>query len=102
IKSENLKVLEIKQIALNRDKFGALTFDKVYPKLDELRKMLVEFEELSYLDLLTIDEINEVNSFKERLLKYIRRINDLDPETDATYNINVRDSLEVEIEDFCR
>jgi len=102
INPENLKVLEIKQIALNKDKFGALTFDKAYPQLHELRKMLVEFEDLSYRGLLTSDEITDVDNFRERLLAYVRRINDLNPETDATFNINVRDSLETEIENFCR
>ncbi|TSD05294.1 MAG: hypothetical protein Greene07147_615 [Parcubacteria group bacterium Greene0714_7] len=102
IKPENLKVLEIKQITLNKDKFGALTFDKAYPKLHEIRKMLVEFEELGYVDLLTSDEVNEVNSLKSQLLHYVQRVNDLNPETDATFNINVRDSLENEIDNFCK
>lgn len=101
IKPENLKVLEIKQIALNKDKFGALTFDKAYPKLHELRKMLVEFEELGFVDLLTTDEINEINNLKGNLVKYIQKINDLNPETDATFNIYVRDNLEKEIDNFC-
>ncbi len=101
IKPENLKVLEIKKIALNREKFGALTFDRIYPKLHELRKMLVEFEELGYADLLTTDEIKAVNNLKEKLLKYVQRINDLNPETDATFNINVRNNLENEIDSFC-
>ena len=100
IKPENLKVLEIKQIALNKDKFGALTFDKAYPKLHEIRRTLTEFEELDYTDLLTTDEINEINSLKEKLLKYVRRINDLNPETDATFNIHVRDNLENEVDNF--
>lgn len=101
IKPENIKVLEIEQIALNKDKFGALTFDKAYPQLDELRKMLVEFEELGYRDLLTTDEIRDVDNFKERLLTYVRRINDLNPETDASFNKNVRDNLESDINSFC-
>ena len=29
---DNLKIIEIKQIALDKDKFGVLTFDKAYPQ----------------------------------------------------------------------
>ncbi|RMF97967.1 MAG: hypothetical protein D6734_01045 [Candidatus Schekmanbacteria bacterium] len=102
IKPENLKVLEIKKIALNKDKFGALTFDKAYPQLHKLRKMLVEFEELDYQNLLTSDEVREVDSIKQRLMNYIKRINDLNPETDASFNKNVRDQIESEIDSFYR
>lgn len=100
IKPENLKVLEIKQIALNKDKFGALTFDKAYPQLYKLRKMLVEFEELGYRDLLVDDEIKDVDNFKKQLLNFVQRINDLNPETDASFNKNVRDGLENEVDGF--
>lgn len=102
IKPENLKVLEIEQIALDKDKFGALTFDRSYPLLHELRKTLVEFEELGFRDLLTADEISDVDNFREKLLNYVVRIHDLNPATDATFNINVRDNLENEIENFYR
>ena len=97
---ENLKTLEIKQIALNKDKFGALTFDKAYPLLHKLRKIFVEFEELGYEELLTQDEINDVNNKREQLLAYIKRIHDIHPETDASFNKDVRDQIENEIEGF--
>ncbi len=102
IKPENLKVLEIKQVALNKDKFGALTFDRAYPQLHELRKMIVEFEELGYHEFLTTDEVNDVDNYRKNLLGYVQRINDLNPETDASFNKNVRDGLENEIENFYR
>jgi len=102
ITPENLKVVEIKQVTLNKDKFGALTFDKAYPKLQDIRKMLVEFEELGYRDLLTADEVNDIDTFKKRLTDYVIRINNLNPETDASFNKNVRDSLEIEIDGFYR
>lgn len=102
IKPDNLKVLQIKQIALNKDKFGALTFDKAYPQLHELRKMLVEFDDLGYHNLLTTDEVRDADNFKERLTEYVKRINNLNPETDATFNKNVRDNLENEIDSFYR
>lgn len=102
IKPDNLKVLKIEQIALNKDKFGALTFDKTFPMLNELRKILVEFEELGYINQLTPEEVGEVDGIKNRLLGYIQRINDLNPATDAGWNINLRSALENEIESFYR
>lgn len=101
IKVENLKKIEIKEIALDKDKFGAVTFDKAYPRLNELRKMLVEFDELGYRDLLAKDEVNDVDNNKGRLLGYVKRIYDLNPGTDPSFGMRVRDNLENEIEGFC-
>jgi len=98
--AENLKTLEIKQIALNKDKFGALTFNKAYPLLHKLRKMFVEFEELGYKDFLTQSEIENIDNHREQLLNYIKRIHDIHPETDASFNKDVRDQIENEIENF--
>ena len=102
IKPENLRNLEIKEIALNKNKFGMLTFDRAYPQLNELRKILVEFEELNYRSLLTTDEVTEVDKFKERLLSFIKKIDDINPGMDANFNKNVRDNLENEIDGFYR
>jgi len=102
ITPENLKIIEIKQIALDKDKFGALVFDRAYPALDRLRKTLVEFQELNYTELLTREEVKAVDSYRDNLLKYVRRIHALDPATDAGFNINLKQNLENEIENFCR
>ncbi|MFZ2151830.1 MAG: hypothetical protein WAV09_01835, partial [Minisyncoccia bacterium] len=86
IKPENLKVLEIKQVTLDKEKFGALTFDKTYPLLNELRRILVEFQELGYDTLLTKTEVADVDNQRKRLLTYVQRISDLNPVTDPTFN----------------
>lgn len=79
-----------------------LTFAKAYPQLDKLRQTLVEFDELDYTSLLNPDEVKEVDRFKESLLNFIIKINSFHPETDASFNKNVRDALENEIEGFFR
>lgn len=101
ISVENLKVLEIKKIALNTGKFGALAFNRSFPLLDRLRKILVEFDELGFEGKLTQGEVDSVNSYKNSLIDYINRIESINPEMDASFNKNVRDNLENDIETFC-
>ena len=105
ISVENLKVLEIKKIALNTAKFGALTFGKAYPLLNEVRKFLVEFDELGFTERLSPEEIGNINSAKDRLIAFIEKIETADPETadpeiDTNFNKNIRDELESQIEGF--
>lgn len=102
IAPENLKTLEIKQILLDKEKFGALTFDQAYLPLHELRKMFVEFQELDYSSKLAPDEVQEIETYKNQLLDYVRRIHLIDPINDPTFNTNVRESLESEIISFCQ
>jgi len=101
INPENLKVLEIKQIALDKDKFGVLTFDKAYPQLHDLRKTMVEFEELGYRELLTPDEVSDIDSYRGKLLEFINQIHSLNPE-DGTFNKAVRDQIENEVDGYYR
>jgi hypothetical protein len=101
IAQENLKNIEIKQIALNTDKFGVLVFDRAYPLLNEVRRILVEYQELGYETKLTKEEINEVHSFRKKLLEFLKRINSIEPQNDASFNRDFRDSLERDIEGFC-
>ncbi len=102
ITPENLKILEIKQVLLDKEKFGALTFDRAYLPLHELRKMFVEFQELDYASKLAPDEVQEVENYKNQLLDYVRRVHSIDPTTDPTFNTNVRENLENEIISFCQ
>jgi len=97
---ENLKTLEIKQITLNKDKFGVLTFDRAYPLLHKLRKILVEFDELGSKDLLTHNEVQNIDSYKQKLLDYIKRINDINPGIDPNFNKDIKDQIENDIEHF--
>ncbi len=100
IKVENLKTLEIKQIALDKDKLGGLTFDKVYPLLDKLIKVLVDFDDLNYKEFLTIEEIKRIEGYKNSLIGFVNRIKDFDPAKDTSFNKEAKDRLETEIENF--
>jgi hypothetical protein len=100
ITPENLKVLEIKQITLNTEKFGALVFEKAYPQLHEVRKQLVELEELEYATKLIPDEINNIGNLRKTLIGFLVKINNLDPKTDPSFNVNIRNNLEQEINGF--
>ena len=91
---ENLKTIEIKQIFLDKEKFGALTFDRSYEIAHLTRKMLVELQELGYREKLTQSEIQEIDRDIEIVLNFIRDVFNKSPETDASFNLNVRNALE--------
>lgn len=99
ISDENIGKLEIKEITLDKEKFGVLTFDKAYPLLDNLRKNFVELDDLNYKDKLTAEELQNIERFKVKLLDYISRIHKINP-VDGSYNSNVRDQLESDIQNF--
>lgn len=97
----NLKHLEIKQITLDKEKFGALVFEKAYPILHDLRKQLVELQEFGYTTKLAPDEVRDVDGYISKLIQYLTRINSIDPAKDPNFNVNTRNALENEIEHFC-
>jgi hypothetical protein len=99
---ENLKIIEIKQIFLDKEKFGALTFDKSYETAHNTRKMLVELQELGYKDKLTLNEINQINNDITRFLQLVNEVFSKNPETDPNFNINVRNSLDDNIINTCQ
>lgn len=100
ITPENLKVLEIKQIFLDKDKLGVLTFDRSYPFVDSTRKMLVEMQELGYKEALTKSEVDETDRDINKLLEFVTRVRAINPE-DPNFNSNIRNSLENDIIHFC-
>ncbi len=99
---ENLKTIEIKQIFLDKEKFGALTFDKSYETAHNTRKMLVEIQELGYRDKLTINEVRQIENDINRLLQLVNEVFSKNPETDPNFNINVRNSLDDSIINTCQ
>jgi hypothetical protein len=96
----NLDKIEVKEITLDKDKFGSLTFDRAYPQLEGVRNMLVELRNLGYKDSLTPDEANQIDRKEGQLLNFLKRIYELDPATNIDFNKNVRDNVENEIESF--
>lgn len=94
ITPENLKIIEIKQIFLDKEKFGVLTFDRSYEIAHVTRKMLAEFQELNYKENLTPPEIQEIDRDIDNFLRLVTQIYNISPETDSGFNLNYRNNLE--------
>lgn len=100
ISNDNLKGLNIKELALDKNKFGALTFDTSYPLLEKLRSLFVEFDELDYKANLTKDEVNSIDSYRNQFLSYLKRLADFDPAQGPDFSRNIRDGFENEVKSF--
>ncbi len=100
ITKQSLKKLDIKSIALNRDKFGALTFDKSYSLLEELRNLFVELQELDYERFLLPEEIQQINQRENLFLELLKQLAQFDPSTDTTFGKVVHDNFENQVESF--
>ncbi len=48
ITKDNIKKVDIKSLALNKDKFGALTFNIAFPILERLQKFFIDLEDFDY------------------------------------------------------
>src|SRR3989344_6232776 len=100
ITKENFSSVNIKSLALDKNKFGALTFDSAFPILKKLQNFFVELEDFDYKNLLTQNEINQVESYKTNFVNYLQRLSNFDLGKDPNFNKNVRDSFENEIKNF--
>ncbi|MFA6531250.1 MAG: hypothetical protein WCT32_00055 [Patescibacteria group bacterium] len=72
VSPDNLKNIDIQKLALNKDKLGTLTFDAIYPKLEELRDIFADFVMHSYKDVLPDEQAKAVDSL---LTQYLERLN---------------------------
>ena len=72
----SLKELDLKEICLNKD-FGTLKFERALPKLEILKEVIVELNELNYNSKLTTREVNEVEAFKSGFDRNIELIREL-------------------------
>jgi hypothetical protein len=59
---------------LDKDKFGSLTFDQIYPLRQRLQKIFTELEELGYRDILSQQEIDQVDQYVERFLNHLKQL----------------------------
>lgn len=98
ITAESLSSVDIKKLALNKEKFGPLTFDSSYSQLEGLQTLLKEFDDLGYRDNLTEPEVNEIGGWKNQFADHLRRIETFDiGQQDSRA---ARDQLEAEIKNF--
>lgn len=100
ITRENLRNVDIKSLALNKEKFGVLTFDNAYPKLEKIQKIFIELEDFDYKSSLSKNEFNNIEAYKGSFANYLQRLADFDPGRDAGFNKDVRDRYENEIDNF--
>lgn len=98
ITKESLNKLNIKNLALNKDKFGVLTFDQSFSPLEKLQKLFFEFEELDYKGNLSQSEINQVDQYIEQFLNHLRQLAGFDPNTG--FNKEMHDGFETNIRNF--
>lgn len=96
---ENLNNLNINEIALNKDKFGSLTFDTSAPLLTKLQALAKELDELNYKDNLSPSEINQIDQFKNQLVEYIRRLQIFDISNQPNPK-DIHDAYEIEITNY--
>ena len=97
ITKDNLREVDIKDLALNKDKFGALTFDNSYKKLESLQKLFADFDDYDYKSNLTQEEINNIENNKNTLVGYLTRLAAFNPGEDSSFNKDVRDNFENEV-----
>ena len=97
ITKDNLRDVDIKNLALNKDKFGALTFDNSYRQLENLQKLFADFDDYDYKGNLTQEEINNIENYKGTLAGYLTRLAAFNPGEDSSFNKDVRDNFENEV-----
>lgn len=100
ITKQSLESIDIKSLALNKNKLGSLTFDESYPLLEELRSLFVELKELNYEGLLLQDEIQQIERYIERFLELLKRLAKFDPSVDSNFNKMTHDAFENEVQSF--
>ncbi|MEK7569968.1 MAG: hypothetical protein AAB515_00795 [Patescibacteria group bacterium] len=95
INAENLPSLDIKAIALNRDRLGTLAFESVEPILEELKKLYTELDNLDYKTRLTLDEVNQIDTAKNQLVQYLTQLEQFDIQQAGAKDVH--DRIENEI-----
>lgn len=98
ISRESLDKLSIKTLALNKEKFGTLTFDESYPLLEKLQKLFIELEELGYKDIISQPEIAQIDQYIEQLLNHLKQLAGFDLSTG--FNKDMHDGFENTVKSF--
>ncbi len=93
---ENIKNINIKVLALNKDKFGPLIFEESYPRMEGLRSLFVELDELDYKSKLTEEEANNIDSRKKNFITQLTKLNEFDLKSDPNFT-NTHDNFERDV-----
>lgn len=95
---ELLPNLDIKTLALNKEKFGTLTFDESYPLLEKLQKLFIELGELGYKDSISQPEIAQIDLYIEQFLNHLKQLAGFDLSTG--FNKDMHDGFENTVKSF--
>ena len=99
--TNELKNFDIKGIALNREKFGDLIFEKSFPVLEKLRSIFVEFDELGYqaLGALPEDGVRNIRNLRDKFTQHLNRLKSFDMKEDGNFK-STHDAFENEMTNF--
>lgn len=95
---KELPKVDIKSLALNKDKLGSLIFETSYPLLEKLRDLFVELEELGFEKTLTTEEVNNVLNLRNQFLAFLKRLSEFDIAHSNPKQLH--DSFENEVQNF--
>lgn len=79
ITPENLENVEMEKIALDRERFGTLTFDSILSRLNELKDIFVDFQRFGYRELLTDSIASQVDQLFSQFLEKINWLRTFNP-----------------------
>lgn len=98
ITRENIKKINIKELALS-PKFGSLTFEKSYKKLEKIQKWLTEFIELDYKNELPENVSTSIDNHIDQFINHLKWLEQFDIATISNAKAE-HDAFEARIESF--
>ncbi len=98
ITKESLPNLDIKSLALNKEKFGSLAFDAVYPFLGRLQNLFKELQELSYQDALSQPEVSQIDQYIDSFVNHLKQLASFD--LSVGFNKDQHDNFETNTRNF--
>jgi len=95
---DQIKKIDIKSLALNKEKLGVLIFEQSWSKLEELRSLFLEFIDLDYKKNLSRDEIQSIDDSLNQFWRFLQRLEQFNIELPNAKQIH--DGFEKEVENF--
>lgn len=95
---ENIKEIDLKELCLNEKRLGTLVFKEGFRYLKKLQDLFIEFDLFDYKGNLTVNEINNIDNYKNNFINYLNRIKE--------FNLNhsnpgpTHDQIQSEIRNF--
>lgn len=100
ITPDNLENVDTEKIALNRERFGALVFETIFPKLEELKEIFVDFQKHSYQNL-PEEQKNLVDSYLNSFVEKLNWLRQFNPAQSGDVN-GEKSNFENQINDLHR